>query len=132
MHQILGENVESGQDKLVRFQPDSGSRQNLEHICTHSAILSGRVQFRRCTFSQQSVVPPLKLGLAEFELYGGQFAAAGQEQGNFRFRKQALGNESQCARSHPSRVKHLFDQPPRSKYLPVIGNAPLGLDQAHS
>ena len=80
---------------------------------------------------EQRVVPPLKVGLAELRLNGGQLALQDWDKkiSAPACRLQKTGVNALGLALHE--VEHLFDQPPRREHLPVVGNALLGFDQAH-
>jgi hypothetical protein len=76
-------------------------------------------------------MPPLKVGLAELGFYGGQLALEDRD-------KEVPTSASRLQKTRVNalglalhQVKHVLDQPPRRKHLPVIGNAPFGFDQIH-
>jgi len=80
---------------------------------------------------QQGVVSPLKVGLAELGLYGGQFAL---QDGNKKIPASARSLQETRVNAlslAPHQVKHVFDQPLRCKDLRVVRNALFGFDQIH-
>src|ERR1022692_4405339 len=76
-------------------------------------------------------MPPLKVGRAVLRLHGGQLALQDGD-------KKISASTSRLQQPRVDapgltfdEVEHFFDQPPRRKHLPVVCNAPLGLDEIH-
>ena len=132
MHEILRQDIESGQIELIRFIQIQVLGKDLKHIrAALSDIICQEFNPVGAHHRQQGVMPPLKVGLAELGLYGGQFALQDGD-------KKIPASASRLQETRVNalglalhQVKHVFDQPLRRKHLPVVCNAPFGLDQIH-
>ncbi len=132
MHEILRQDIESGQIELIRFIQIQVVGEDLKHIrAALSDIVRQEFNPVGAHHRQQGVMSPLKVGLAELRLYGGQFALQDRN-------KEVPTSASRLQKTRVNalglalhQVKHVFDQPLRRKYLPVVCNALLGLDQIH-
>src|SRR6266496_2266344 len=75
MQEILRQDIESGQIQLIRLIQIQVVRESLKHIrAALSDIVRQELNPIGAHHRQQGVVSPLKVGLAELRLYGGELA----------------------------------------------------------
>src|SRR6478609_1635154 len=75
---------------------------------------------------------PLKFGLSELRLYGGQLSLQDRDKEVPASARRLQETRVDALALTLHQIKHVFDQPPRREHLSVVCNAPLGLDQIHS
>ena len=132
MHEILRQDIESGPIELIRFIQIQIVGKDFKHVrAALSDIVRQEFDPVGAHHRQQGVVSPLKVGLAELGLYGGQFALQDRDKEIPTSASRLQEPRVNALGLTLDEVKHLFDQPPRRKHLPVVGNAPFGLDQIH-
>ena len=132
VHEILGQDVVSGQIELIRFIQIQVLGEDLKHIrAALSDIVRQELNPIGAHHRQQGVMPPLKIGLAELGLYGGQFALQDGDKEISASARRLQETRVNALGLAFDEVEHFFDQPPRRKHLSVVCNAPLGLDQVH-
>src|ERR1039458_3254945 len=132
MHEILGQDVESSPMEIISLFQIQVLGEDLKHIrAALSDIICQDFNPVSTHHCQQCVVSPIKVGLSELSLYGGQLSLQDRDKeipASARSLQETRVNALGLALHQ---VKHVFDQPMRREHLSVVCNAPFGLDQIH-
>jgi len=133
MDEVLGQDKESGPIEIIPLIQIQILGEDLKHIrAALSDIICQDFNPVSAHHRQQGEMSPLKVGLAEFGLYGSQLSLQDRD-------KEVPAPKSGLQKTRVNalafafdEVEHLLDQPLRREHLSVVGNALFGLDQTHS
>src|ERR1035437_9832770 len=132
MHEVLRQDIESGPIECIRLIQTEVVGKDLKHICTALRdIICQDFNPVGAHHRQQGVMSPLKVGFAELDLYGGQFALQDRDEEVPTSESRLQKTRVNALRLALHEVKHRFNQPLRREYLSVVCYAFFGLDQIH-